>query len=257
MRVMNTMGTPSEDRARGTASAEEIARFTALAEDWWDEEGPFRPLHRLNPVRIAYIRDRATEHFRIAPGSERPLDGLTAIDIGCGGGLVSEPLARLGARVTAIDASQESVRIAQLHAERQHLDVEYRAGVPEDLAAEGRQFDLVVAMEVVEHVADLDAFLGSCARLVKPGGALAMATLNRTVKSMLFAKVGAEYVLRWLPIGTHNWRKFIGPAELAAGLRRHGVEMLDAKGMTYAPVSGTWRLSYDLDVNYIAFASRR
>lgn len=238
-----------------TASADEVARFTALAEAWWDPEGEFRPLHQLNPPRISFIRDQVALHFGRDPLGDAPLTGLRILDVGCGGGLLSEPMARLGARVTAIDAGEENIRIARLHAEREDLDIEYRHQLPEELAIMDETYDVVLSMEVVEHVADLDAFLAACAALMRPGGAMALSTLNRTVKALALAKVGAEYVLRWLPPGTHDWRKFVKPSELAAGLRPHGVDLTALAGVVYSPFRDEWRLDpKDLDVNYMAFA---
>jgi len=240
-----------------TASEDEIARFSAIAEAWWDPDGEFRPLHRLNPVRIAYIRDHLARHFDRDPLGDRPLDGLAVLDIGCGGGLVAEPLTRLGANVTGIDASARSVRVASLHAEGVGLDIDYRCAAPEDLLEAGARFDAVVNMEVVEHVADVDAFLGASGALLRPGGAMILATLNRTLKSLALAKVGVEYVLRWLPAGTHDWRRFLRPSELARGLRRHGIETIDISGMSFNPLTGEWSLTRDLDVNYLVYAVNR
>ena len=238
----------------GTASPDEIARFTAMAESWWDPDGPFAPLHRLNPTRIAFIRDHVAGHFGRDPKGRRPLRGLNLLDIGCGGGLLSEPMRRLDARVTGIDAGQENVRIARLHAERGGLEIAYRRILPETLAEQGRCFDVVLNMEVVEHVADVPAFLEACSKLVKPGGVMVVATINRTLKALALAKVGAEYVLRWLPPGTHDWRKFVRPSELAHGLGRGGLHLTDLKGVTYRPLADKWILSRNPDVNYLAFA---
>jgi 2-polyprenyl-6-hydroxyphenyl methylase/3-demethylubiquinone-9 3-methyltransferase len=246
---------PSGDPARGlTASGEEIGRFGRLADAWWDPHGEFRPLHQLNPVRVAYIRDAAVRHFGLDPSASQPLAGLSMIDIGCGGGLVAEAFARLGGRLIGIDASAESVRVAELHARREGLDIRYRCAVPEDLASDGERFDAVLALEVVEHVADLDRFVEACAALRTPGGMMVFATLNRTLKSLALAKIGAEYVLRWLPPGTHDWRKFVRPSELAAILRRHQLDMSDLAGVTYDPLRGSWSLSRDLEVNYMGVA---
>ena len=247
----------------GTAAPDEVARFSALANEWWDADGKFRPLHRINPTRIAFIRDRVAGHFgRDALGGNGlggpgPLDGLDVLDIGCGGGLLGEPMRRLGARVTGIDAGEETVRVAALHAEQGGLDIEYRAVPPETLAADGRIFDVVLNMEVIEHVADVGAFLAACCAMVKPGGIMVMSTLNRTVKSFALAKVGAEYVLRWLPAGTHDWRKFVKPSELAAGLRPLGFDIVELKGLAYRPLGDEWSLTDDLDVNYMAVAVKR
>ena len=238
----------------GTASADEIARFAAMADAWWEADGEFRPLHQLNPVRIAFIRDRVVGHFRLDGSAGQPFRGLDLLDIGCGGGLLSEPMRRLGASVTGIDAAEQNVRVAGLHAAQSGLDIDYRCVLPEVLAGEGPRFDVVLNMEVVEHVADLDAFHEACCTLVKPGGVMVVSTINRTLKSLALAKVGAEYVLRWIPRGTHDWRKFVRPSELAAGLSAHGVEIVALKGMTYGPLRGDWFLSPDVDVNYLAFA---
>ncbi len=245
------------DRAGPTGPSvdpEEVAKFSALAEEWWDPAGKFRPLHRLNPVRLAFIRARAAARFGRDPGAA--FEDLRVLDIGCGGGLLSEPLARLGAHVTGIDASEQSVRIAALHAAGAGLDIDYRAATAEALAEAGESFDLVLNMEVVEHVADAAAFLAASAALVKPGGAMVVATLNRTPKAFALAIVGAEYVLGWLPRGTHDWRKFLRPSELAAGLRRGGLDIEEITGVAYNPLADAWRLSDDLDVNYMLFAVR-
>ena len=247
------------DRAGPTGPSvdpEEVAKFSALAEEWWDPAGKFRPLHRLNPVRLAFIRARAAARFGRDPGAGRPVEDLRVLDIGCGGGLLSEPLARLGAHVTGIDAAEQNVRIAALHAAGAGLDIDYRAETAEALAEAGESFDLVLNMEVVEHVADVAAFLAASAALVKPGGAMVVATLNRTPKAFALAIVGAEYVLGWLPRGTHDWRKFLRPSELAVGLRRGGLDIEEITGVAYNPLAAAWRLSDDLDVNYMLFAVR-
>lgn len=251
--------TPQSEPAAGppdasTADPDEVARFTAQAASWWDEDGPFRPLHRLNPVRLAYIRDGLCAHFGWDPEPLRPLVGRDVVDIGCGGGLICEPLRRLGAAVTGIDASADSIEVASRHAAASGLDIVYRQATPETLAAEGRSFDAVINMEVIEHVDDIDAFLEACTALVRPGGAMMLSTLNRTLKSFALGKVAAEYVLGWVPVGTHDWRRFVKPSELARGLRRHGMRMTDLKGMVYAPQGETWRLSRDVGVNYAAMA---
>jgi 2-polyprenyl-6-hydroxyphenyl methylase/3-demethylubiquinone-9 3-methyltransferase len=238
-----------------TVDRAEIARFAALAESWWDPAGEFKPLHRLNPVRLGLLRDRLTTHFARDPAALRPFDGLRLLDIGCGGGLVAEPMARLGFAVTGIDAGTETIATARAHAEQSGLAIDYRAIAAETLAEAGERFDVVLALEIVEHVADLDAFLAAATTLVRPGGALIVATLNRTVKSYLFAIIGAEYVLGWLPRGTHEWRKFVRPSELAALLRRNRLRIEEIAGVTYNPLGDSWALSTDLDVNYMAFAA--
>lgn len=242
------------DAARGTADADEVARFTTLAAAWWDPAGQFAPLHKLNPPRIAFVRDHVAARLGRDPLGEKPLRGLRLLDIGCGGGLLAEPMARLGARVTGIDAGRENIETARKHAEAQGLDIDYRCALPEDFAKTAKPFDVVLNMEVVEHVADRSGFLAASARLVKPGGVMAVSTLNRTLKALALAKIGAEYILRWLPAGTHDWRKFVRPSELAAGLRPHGLTITHLKGMTYNPFRDEWVLSRDLDVNYLAFA---
>jgi 2-polyprenyl-6-hydroxyphenyl methylase/3-demethylubiquinone-9 3-methyltransferase len=243
-----------ETARQTTVDDREIADFAAMADDWWDPDGPFAPLHRLNPVRLQYIRDKVVDHFALDGGAIRAFAGLRAADVGCGGGLLSEPLARLGADVTAIDAGAETVAAAAAHARSVGLEIDYRQTTAEALAQAEETFDVVVSMEVLEHVADPQLFLRACARLVRPGGVLLLATLNRTVKSYALAIVGAEYVLRWLPQGTHHWDKFIRPAELARYLRRTGMTLEDLTGVTYRPLDGSWQLSRDVDVNYMACA---
>jgi 2-polyprenyl-6-hydroxyphenyl methylase / 3-demethylubiquinone-9 3-methyltransferase len=232
----------------------EIARFSAMAEEWWDPTGKFRPLHQLNPARLRFIRDRLAGHFGRDALGPTPLAGLRVLDIGCGGGLVSEPMARLGATVVGVDASEKNVNIARAHAEQGGLSIDYRNEAAEDLAAAGERFDVVLALEVIEHVADIGSFLGACAQLARPGGALVFSTLNRTPQSFLFGIVGAEYVLRWLPRGTHQWDRFVRPSELAAALRPHALSITALEGLTYQPLAERWRLSRDLSVNYLAFA---
>ncbi len=239
-----------------TVDGREIADFAAMADDWWDPEGPFAPLHRLNPVRLQYIRDKVVARFGLDDTAIRVFDGLRMVDVGCGGGLLSEPMARLGADLTAIDAGEETVAAAAGHASRMGLAIDYRHTTAEALAHAGEQFDVVVSMEVLEHVADPGLFVRSCAALVKPGGLMLLATINRTLKSYAFAIVGAEYVLRWLPQGTHHWDKFIRPAELARFLRSAGMSLEDLAGVVYSPMDNSWRKSRDVDVNYMACAVR-
>jgi 2-polyprenyl-6-hydroxyphenyl methylase / 3-demethylubiquinone-9 3-methyltransferase len=230
----------------------EIAKFAAMAEAWWDPAGKFRPLHRLNPARLGYIRDSAALRFARDPLAARPLAGLRLVDIGCGGGLLCEPLTRLGARVTGIDAGGENIAIARAHAAESELAIDYRLSSAEALAESGERFDIVLVMEVVEHVADPASFTAACARLVAPGGLLIAATLNRTPKSFAFAILGAEYLLRWLPRGTHDWRRFMRPSELAALIRPHGLALAEAVGVVYSPLADKWRVvANDLDVNYM------
>jgi 2-polyprenyl-6-hydroxyphenyl methylase/3-demethylubiquinone-9 3-methyltransferase len=246
-------GPHTGDRPSGASvDPDEVARFEAMAERWWDPDGPFRPLHKFNPVRLGFIRDRIAAHFGRDIRATRPFAGLSLLDIGCGGGLIAEPMARLGAAVTGIDAAPRNIAIASHHAAESGLAIDYRAITAEDLAATGAQYDIVLSLEIVEHVADLDAFLGACCRLAKPDGLLIVATLNRTAKSFALAVVGAEYVLRWLPRGTHDWRKFVRPSELARGLARHGATIAELAGVTYNPLADRWRIGRDLGVNYMA-----
>jgi 2-polyprenyl-6-hydroxyphenyl methylase / 3-demethylubiquinone-9 3-methyltransferase len=234
----------------------EIRRFAQLAAEWWDPEGKFRPLHALGPVRLAFIRDQAVRRFRRDERARRPLAGLTALDIGCGGGLLAEPLARMGAAVTGIDADAQGIAVARRHAGEGGLAIDYRLAAAEGLVAAGEAYDLVLAMEVVEHVADRAGFLAAAAALTRPGGLLVAATLNRTAKSFALAIVGAEYLLGWLPRGTHDWRKFVRPSELAAGLRRGGLEIVALDGVAYDPGRAHWRITGDLGVNYMMAAVR-
>lgn len=235
----------------------EVARFSAIAAEWWNPNGKFRPLHRFNPVRIEYIRDAICRRFDRDSEAPAPLAGLRLLDIGCGGGLLAEPMARMGAAVTGIDASERNIKTASVHAAEGGLAIDYRQSAAETLAETGARFDVVLAMEIVEHVADLGLFLRSAASLVKPGGLLFMATLNRTPKSWLMAIVGAEYVLRWLPRGTHDWRKFVKPSELAAGLAPGGLMIRDLTGMIYHPLTDSFSLApRDLAVNYMLYAQK-
>jgi 2-polyprenyl-6-hydroxyphenyl methylase/3-demethylubiquinone-9 3-methyltransferase len=251
------MAAPSARAAADTVDRDEIERFDRLAEDWWDPQGRFAPLHRMNPVRLGYLRDHACAVLGRDPRAVKPFAGLSAVDVGCGGGLLSEPLARLGARVTALDASTEAIGVARRHAAQAGLEIDYRVETAERLAAGPARFDIVASMETVEHVADVDAFLGSLTRLARPGGAIVLSTLNRTARSFALAIVGAEYVLRWVPRGTHDWRKFLKPSEVAGGLRRHGAAVRDLAGMVYDPLRGAWSLSpHDLAVNYLVFATK-
>ena len=240
----------------GGADMAELERFAALAERWWDEAGPLAPLHKLNPVRLAYVRDRICARTGRDPLAQRPLAGLSVVDVGCGGGLLCEPLARLGAAVTGIDLAPESIEVAARHAHSGGLAIDYRVAAAAQLLAEGRRFDLVCAMEVVEHVADQGQFLQDCAALVRPGGGLVLATLNRTFRAFALGIVAAEYVLGWLPRGTHDWRRFVRPAEAARALRRSGLHIEDLTGVVYDPLRDRFRLSRDPAVNYMLFATR-
>ncbi len=248
---------PGEATARsgsGSVDHAEIAKFEAMADAWWDPTGKFKPLHRLNPVRVRFIRDRLAAQLGRDPEEPAPLRGLSILDIGCGGGLLAEPLARLGAAVTGVDAAERNIAIARRHAESVGVHVTYLPCSAEDLAAQGAQFDAVLAMEIVEHVADLDAFFKAASGMLKPGGTMVVATLNRTVKSFAFAIVGAEYVLRWLPRGTHDWRRFMRPSELARQLRSHGLDMKELAGVAYDPIGDSFSISRDCGVNYMSVA---
>jgi 2-polyprenyl-6-hydroxyphenyl methylase / 3-demethylubiquinone-9 3-methyltransferase len=240
----------------GTADRDEIARFAAQSADWWDPAGGFQPLHRLNPVRLEFIRTRLCAHFGRDPKSLRPFAGLSLVDIGCGGGLIAEPMARLGFAVTGIDAAEPAIAVARDHAAASGLDIAYRVATAEELAAEGGRFDTVLALELIEHVADRDVFFAAAGALVAPGGAFIGATLNRTKRAFALAIVGAEYVLRWLPRGTHDWRRFVRPSEFVLGLRRHGLTATEMAGISYSP-GAEWKLSEDLAVNYMLMAVQR
>lgn len=240
----------------GSVDPLEVEQFARMAATWWDPRGPMAPLHKLNPVRLAYVRDRAAEQFGRDPKLIGCLEGLRMLDIGCGGGLLSEPLARLGADMTGIDPAAENVEIARAHAAGTGVSVDYRATTAEALAAAGARFDVVLAMEVVEHVVDVPAFVATCASMVKPGGLLMMATLNRTLKSFALAIVGAEYILRWLPRGTHQWDKFVKPEELETAIEDAGLRVIAERGVIYNPLADRWQLSSDMDVNYMLAAAR-
>jgi 2-polyprenyl-6-hydroxyphenyl methylase / 3-demethylubiquinone-9 3-methyltransferase len=234
----------------------EVERFSRHAADWWDTRGPMAALHKFNPVRLGYIRDKAAERFGRDAKKLDCLKGLRMLDIGCGGGILSEPLARLGAQMVGADPAKENIDVASAHAQDSGVAVDYRATTAEDLAAAKERFDVVLAMEVVEHVADVGAFVETCASMVKPGGLMIAATLNRTLKSFALAIVGAEYVLRWLPRGTHQWDKFVTPNELELAFERGGLRVTAERGVIYNPFADRWQLSSDMDVNYMLVAER-
>lgn len=241
--------------AAGPVDPKEAARFAALADSWWDPAGPFRPLHRLSATRMRFIVDAVARNFGRPPGIGQ-LAGLSAIDIGCGGGLATEPLARLGATAVGLDVTEENLAAARAHAASEGLHIDYRLGTAEALADTGATYDLVVSLEVVEHVPEPEAFLAATAALVAPGGLLVLATINRTAKSLALAKFAAEYVLRWLPRGTHDWRKFLKPSEMARPLRHAGLHIDRIDGAEYQPLADAWRLGRDTSMNYMLAARR-
>ena len=243
----------------GTALASEIAKFDRLAARWWDPRGPMAPLHAMNPARMGWIIPRIARAHGRDPAASRPLEGLRVLDVGCGAGLASEALVRAGAEVTGLDAAPEALAAARARAAAGGLRIAYRAGTTETLLAEGAggRFDAVLALEVIEHVADRDTFCRHLAALARPGGGVvALSTLNRTARSFLFAKLGAEYVLRLLPAGTHDWRMFVRPAELGAALRRAGLRVNGIAGLSMDALTGTWRATRDVGVNYLMAAAR-
>jgi len=244
------------DARRTTIDVSEVERFAALAAEWWNPNGKFKPLHKFNPVRLAWIRDHVAERFGRDPRAARPFEGLRILDIGCGGGLLCEPMARLGAEVVGADAAATNIEVAKLHAAESNVTVDYRATTAEALADAGEKFDVVLNMEVVEHVADIALFLGKCAEMVKPGGIMFVATINRTFKALGLAIIGAEYVLRWLPRGTHQYGKLVRPEELEASLGKAGLTVVDRTGVTYHPLADRWQKSGDLDVNYMVLAEK-
>ncbi|WP_068083963.1 bifunctional 2-polyprenyl-6-hydroxyphenol methylase/3-demethylubiquinol 3-O-methyltransferase UbiG [Polycladidibacter stylochi] len=241
---------------RATIDEAEVARFSAIAAEWWDPSGKFRPLHKFSPVRVGYIKEYICDAFDCDEKDPQALSGLKILDIGCGGGLLSEPMARMGASVTGADASEKNIKVASVHAQENGLEIDYRAETAEQLVAAGEQFDVVLNMEVIEHVADVDLFLESCAKLVKPGGLMFIATLNRTLKSYALAIIGAEYILRWLPAGTHSYDKFLKPEEIEVPLKGFGMEVFERCGVSYNPLMDSWSRSTDLSVNYMMIARR-
>ena len=239
-----------------TVDDAEVARFSALAGEWWDPRGKMAPLHKFNPVRLGYVRDQAAARFDRNPKRLDCLKGLRILDIGCGGGILSEPLARLGATMVGADPSATNIEAARLHAAAGDLVIDYRGTTAEELADAGERFDIVLAMEVVEHVADVPLFVRRCAEMVKPGGLMITATLNRTLKSFALAIVGAEYILRWLPVGSHQWDKFVTPNELEIALEQGGLRAFHEQGVIYNILADRWQLSTDTDVNYMIAAEK-
>ena len=233
-----------------TINKEEIQKFSKLADEWWDVNGKFKPLHMFNPIRIEYIIENIKKHYRIKNKEPNFLSDLKILDIGCGGGLVSEPMARLGAKVTGIDASEKNIKIAKLHSNKSKLDIDYLNKSPEDLNTL-EKFDIILNLEVVEHVENINLYIKSCSNLLKPNGIMFTATLNRSFEAYLKAIIGAEYILRWLPIGTHDWNKFVKPEDLEKILFEENFSTIDIKGLKFNPFSSKWKRSNDLSVNYI------
>ncbi len=243
--------------AQSTVDAAEVAKFEAMAAEWWDAEGKFKPLHMMNPVRLEYITEQIAARYERDLAGDAPFAGLRLLDIGCGGGLLSEPMARLGATVIGADAAERNIPVAKVHAEQQGLEIDYRFTTAETLAEAGEQFDVVLNMEVVEHVADPLAYLTACHELLKPGGVMVASTLNRNTKSYMMAIIGAEQIMRWLPKGTHDWNKFITPDELADLMKNAGLEETNRAGFVFNPVAWSWSISdKDLSVNYAMTVSK-
>lgn len=256
------METTKNDPTKSTVDPNEVAHFGKMAETWWDPKGPFKPLHKLNPTRLSYIRRSLANHFDLELDTDADivdtsadfLKGLSGLDIGCGGGLLTEPLAKWGGNMLGADATEKNIHIARHHANEEGVDVEYRHITAEQLVDENAQFDFIINMEVLEHVADVSLFLDATYKLLKPGGIMLFSTLNRTIKSYMTAIVGAEYVMRWLPKGTHHWNKFIKPSELHRALSQQQFFVQDMEGMIYNPVNDQWRLGRDLSINYLGSA---
>tara|TARA_B100001027_G_scaffold204847_1_gene167283 strand:- start:295 stop:1020 length:726 start_codon:yes stop_codon:yes gene_type:complete len=238
-----------------TINKEEIQKFSSLAEEWWDVKGKFKPLHMFNPIRIEYITQMIKKHFNISDKKINPFNELKILDIGCGGGLISEPMARLGANVTGIDASKKNIQIAKVHSKENNLEINYINSSPEKLK-ERENFDIILNLEIIEHVEDVELYISSCSKLLKKNGLMFTATLNRTVISYLKAIIGAEYILRWLPIGTHDWNKFIRPEELEKKLSNENFKTIEVKGLEFNPFNNKWKKSNNLSVNYIICSSK-
>ena len=234
-----------------TINKKEIEKFSKIAEEWWDPNGKFKPLHKFNPIRISYIKENIINTFNLKNKKDNPLSEIKILDVGCGGGLLSEPLSRLGAEVIGIDASDKNIKIAKLHAKKSNLNIKYFCSSPEKFEIKN-EFDVILNMEIVEHVEDVDFFLKSCSKLLKKDGIMFVATLNKTLKSYLFAIIGAEYILKWLPIGTHEWEKFVKPDELINFLNKFSLKLTDLKGVKFDLLNNDWKLSSDTSVNYIA-----
>jgi len=241
-----------------TIDLKEVEKFSAIADEWWNESGKFKPLHKFNPIRISYIREKIIEHFNLEKTSITPFENLKILDVGCGGGLISEPFAKMKAEVTGIDASEKNIQVAKIHAEKSNLRINYQAISSEELAQKNEKYDVVLALEIIEHVADVEEFVKSCAELTKPNGLLFIATLNRTAKSLLLAKFAAEYVLKWLPAGTHNWKKFLKPSEINSYAGLYKLDLLEMSGFSYNLLKDEWKRDIkDLDINYAMIFGKR
>ena len=238
-------------QTKNTANKEEINKFDKLAEEWWNPNGKFAPLHKFNPIRQEYLIDQISNHFNLNLNEDKPLNNLKILDVGCGGGLLCEPLSRLGANVTGIDAAKTNIEVAKIHMEQSGLDINYLNKKPEDI--ENKLYDVVLCMEIIEHVEDVNFFIQSCINLLKPNGLIFFATLNKTIKSYVLAIIGAEYLLRWLPIGTHEWDKFISPNDIINKVSKHFLTHVETKGVTFNPLKNKWKLSDDTDVNYMCY----
>ena len=253
---MTPAPTARTEQISASIDPSEVEKFSRIAAEWWDPKGKFGILHKFNPVRLAYIRDNIVSHFARDTHARRPFEGLRILDIGCGGGLLCEPITRLGGTVTGIDPAQNNINTASVHAAEQELNIDYKACSAEELAAAGEKFDVVLNMEVIEHVADVQVFMTACCQLVKPGGLMFVATINRTMKSFGLAIIGAEYVLGWIPKGTHQWEKFLTPNEISQDLKKGGLQTCDTIGVVYNPLTSEWRPARDTSVNYMMLAER-
>ena len=236
---------------KNTANKEEINKFDKLAEEWWDPKGKFAPLHKFNPIRQEYLINKISEHFNLDLNNQNPFDKIDILDVGCGGGLLCEPLSRLGANVTGIDAAKTNIEVAKIHMKKNDLNINYLNKKPEEIKE--KYYDVILCMEIVEHVEDVSFFIESCVKLLKNNGIIFFATLNKTIKSFVFAIIGAEYVLRWLPIGTHDWKKFISPNDIINKVSKHYLTHVETRGVIFNPLKNTWSLSDDTDVNYMCY----
>lgn len=253
---MKTKMADTSHTERTTIDDAEVARFSKLAAEWWNPTGKFKPLHKFNPVRLAYIKEKVSARFDRNINATNALSGLRILDIGCGGGLLCEPMARLGAEIVGVDASPTNINVARLHAEQSGLAIDYRATTAEAISAQGETFDVILNMEVVEHVSDVPLFLTECSKMLRPGGLMFVATINRTMKAWGLAIIGAEHILRWLPKGTHQYEKLVRPEEIEQPLAAEGLSILETNGVFYNPLKDAWALSNDTDVNYMMLTER-